>query len=190
MKFSVHSIVGFSIFVLALQMHVCLGPDDLLIRYAHHPRVRAFLDTLAHCEGTLHDEGYRTIFGGVLFEEYNDHPRMVVCVPYKQGMEQLCSSAAGRYQILAKTWDKVAPRIGARMFNPSNQDRAAVQILIDRDALHDILQGRFGVALTKLTDEWASLPGSPYGQPTPYTMAELFEVYKERYTHYKTEGKS
>ena len=41
-----------------------------------------------------------------------------------------------------------------------------------------MLQGRLNVALEKTAKEWASLPGSPYGQPT-MTLAKAFAIYAQ-----------
>ena len=43
---------------------------------------------------------------------------------------------------------------------------AAVALIKRRGALADVIAGRFDSAIAKCNKEWASLPGSPYGQPT------------------------
>jgi NAD-dependent dihydropyrimidine dehydrogenase PreA subunit len=42
----------------------------------------------------------------------------------------------------------------------------------------DVLAGRLGDAIAKCAREWASLPGSPYGQPTR-TMAQARATYEQ-----------
>src|SRR5437016_1631760 len=117
------------------------------MRAYKNPRVRAFLDMIAYAEGTQHDLGYRTQFTGVFFHNFNDHPRKKLC-GYLKGKE-ICSTAAGRYQFLQKTWDAVAPRIEARNFSPIYQDYAAIELMRQNDALQDILEGKIGKAIKK-----------------------------------------
>jgi len=120
-----------------------------------NPNVQAFLAMIGYSEGA----DYQTLFGGGTFESYADHPRTVI---HAGGY---ASSAAGKYQFLRKTWDDVAPRIGATDFSPYWQDRAAVFLLKRRGALADVIAGRFAEAIAKVRKEWASLPGAGYGQP-------------------------
>ena len=46
-----------------------------------------------------------------------------------------------------------------------------------RRALEDVRAGRFDAAVAKCAREWASLPGSPYGQPVK-TIAQVRPVYE------------
>lgn len=121
--------------------------------------IRAFLDMIAFAEGTSGANGYRTLFGGRLFDSYADHPR--VFVPFRN----TTSSAAGRYQFLAKTWDTLARRLGLTDFSPENQDAAAIELIRERGALNDVKAGRVEVAVGKVRKIWASLPGAGYNQP-------------------------
>lgn len=122
--------------------------------------VKAFLQVIRKGEGTSGVNGYRTLFGGTLFTSFADHPRIYI----KRG--SLTSSAAGAYQFLAKTWDETAALMGLRDFSPASQDLAALGRIAIRGALDDVLAGRFETAIKKTAKEWASLPFSPYGQPT------------------------
>jgi muramidase (phage lysozyme) len=126
----------------------------------NHPNVLAMLRVIRTGEGTADQDGYRRIFGGQLFQSFSDHPRITVS---KGGYT---SSAAGAYQFLASTWDETRNTMGLRDFSPSSQDIAAVGRIAARGALPDLIAGRFSRAVRKIAGEWASLPGSPYGQPT------------------------
>ena len=128
------------------------------------PYLQAFLEVIRTGEGTLGSDGYRTHFGGSLFSSFADHPRKVIRA--KSGGKPLHSSAAGAYQFLSKTWDGLVKQYGFSDFSPASQDEAAVALIAGRGALEDILAGRFEEATKKCAKEWASLPGSPYGQPT------------------------
>jgi muramidase (phage lysozyme) len=135
-----------------------------------HPNVQAFLRVIRRGEGTAGENGYRTLFGGGLFTGYADHPRVKVS---KSGYT---STAAGAYQFLSSTWDETARVMGLPDFTPASQDRGAVGRIMYRGALDDVKAGRFEQAIKKVAREWASMPGSPYGQPV-ISMATALSVY-------------
>jgi len=137
-----------------------------------HPNVQAFLMVIRRGEGTSGENGYRMHFGGSLFTSYADHPRKVIS---KHGYH---SSAAGAYQALRRTWDETARIMRLPDFSPASQDLFAVGRIAARGALEDIKAGRFTVAIQKTAREWASLPGSPYGQPT-ISMQTAAAVYTQ-----------
>lgn len=122
--------------------------------------VQAFLRVIRHGEGTEDANGYRRMFGGALFTGYADHPRVTV---KKSGY---VSTAAGAYQFKVDTWDETKAYMGLPDFTPASQDRGAVGRIAARGALDDVKAGRFTDAVKKCAKEWASLPFSPYGQPT------------------------
>lgn len=123
--------------------------------------IRAFLKLIRFGEGTNDDAGYSRIFGGDQFYSFNDHPRILVKT------KRIKSTAAGAYQILSRTWDDIKNSYPFLMdFSPTMQDRAAIALIHRRGAVNDILDGKFNDAIAKTNKEWASLPGSPYGQPT------------------------
>lgn len=128
------------------------------------PNTQAFLSMIRAAEGTTGANGYRVLFGGSLFDGYDDHPRIKITA--KSGSGTITSTAAGAYQILARTWDEVKAKLNLPDFSPASQDVAAVELIRRRGALGDVISGRFGAAVKKCAGEWASLPGSPYGQPT------------------------
>lgn len=122
--------------------------------------LRAFLDVIRAGEGTADADGYRRHYGGRLFDGYADHPRVAI----KAG--QWTSTAAGAYQFLSRTWDEAAKALALPDFSPASQDLAAVFLIRRRGALADAMAGRLDKAIAGCAKEWASLPGSPYGQPT------------------------
>ena len=141
--------------------------------------VHAFLDTLAYAEGTK--ENYNYIFTFAPFSSYADHPRIKKCAG------KLCSTAAGRYQFLTKTWDPLAAALDLGDFTPPNQEKATLEIIRRAGAYNRVLRSNvyenFTSALRKLNKTWASLPGSPYGQPT-HSTAELWRVYRAALAKY------
>ena len=147
-----------------------------LIDALENPNVRAFLRMLRHGEGTAADNGYRVQFGGGLFASFADHPRQPIT--RNLGGKPITSTAAGAYQFLARTWDGLVKQYGFADFGPKNQDLAAVALIAGRGALADVVAGRFEQAVIKCNREWASLPGSPYGQPV-VTMARARKEYED-----------
>lgn len=139
------------------------------------PNVAAFLSVIRYAEGTAGPEGYRTLFGGRLFAHFADHPRVKVSAIL--GGRQITSTAAGAYQILEATWDDVRQALDLADFSPGSQDVAAVYLIRRRGALDDVRSGQFAEAVAKCAREWASLPGSPYGQPVK-TLDQVTEAYQ------------
>lgn len=132
-----------------------VNPLDIL-----NPNVQAILKVIRRGEGTTDEAGYRRMFGGQLFDSFADHPRITI---KKSGYS---SSAAGAYQFIVSSWDETKRIMNLPDFSPRSQDLAAVGRLAARGALDDVKAGRFETAIKKIAREWASLPGSPYGQPT------------------------
>ena len=122
--------------------------------------VQAFLALIRHCEGA----GYTTLFGGGIVENTEDHPR--IAITRTLGGKPITSTAAGAYQFLSRTWDECAKAIDLEDFSPPNQDRAALYLIERRRALPAVMEGDWTTAIERCNREWASLPGSPYGQPT------------------------
>lgn len=132
--------------------------------------VQAFLRVIRRGEGTADAAGYRRIFGGSMFSSMAEHPRKTIKT------SRYTSSAAGAYQFIISTWDETARIMGLHDFSELSQDMGAVGRIAARGALDDVLAGRFDAAIRKCAKEWASLPYSPYGQPT-ISMATAAAVY-------------
>jgi len=124
--------------------------------------LKAFLTMIAVSEGTagIGDNGYNVIVGQALFRSYADHPRQRVFV---KRINQY-STAAGRYQILAKYFDAYKKQLNLPDFSPDSQDKIAIQLIKECRALDDVNSGRFVQAVEKCRSRWASLPGAGYGQ--------------------------
>ncbi|AIR90766.1 glycoside hydrolase family 24 protein [Pseudomonas cremoricolorata] len=142
------------------------------------PDVLAFLDMLAWSEGTsilrASDDGYNVLVGGKLFTDYSQHPRIKVWLP-KYGIH---STAAGRYQFLARTWDAIVKNYGFKgRFIPEAQDLAAIKLLGECSALPLIQDGEISHAITKAAPIWASLPGAGYGQ-REHKLAVLLGIFE------------
>lgn len=129
------------------------------------PNVCAFLDMIAYSEigeklMAVSEDGYNVIVGGSLFESYADHPRKLVDLP-RLGVK---STAAGRYQLLARYYDAYKAKLHLSDFSPLSQDLIAIQQLRETRALPLIMEGNLAGAINRCANIWASLPGAGYGQ--------------------------
>ncbi|SHM66929.1 glycoside hydrolase family 24 protein [Phytopseudomonas punonensis] len=141
--------------------------------------VLAFLDMLAWSEGTStitsSDDGYNVLVGGALFDDYSAHPRRLIELP----RYDIQSTAAGRYQFLARTWDAIVSLYNFQgRFTPQAQDLAAVKLLDECGALTHIQAGRAAEAINAAAPIWASLPGAGYGQ-REHDLAALLRIYRQ-----------
>lgn len=141
------------------------------------PEERALLDTIASTEAP----DYNVMYGGSRFDGYTDHPRQYHEITSGPNAGQK-SSAAGRYQFLASTWDNVADRYGFSDFRPANQDMGAVALarenyarMTGRNLTADLASGdpetlaNVGAVLSKT---WTSLPsGIEEGQDADQFVA-------------------
>jgi muramidase (phage lysozyme) len=144
---------------------------------------RAFLDMLAWSEigeGLLavSDNGYDVLVGSTaaepnLFTSYADHPRKRVWIDKIQDY----STAAGRYQILARYFDVYKAQLGLPDFSPNSQDRIALQLIGECHALNDINSGHIASAIGKCSSRWASLPGAGYYGQRENSHADLLAAY-------------
>lgn len=131
---------------------------------------QAFRDAIAYSEIgpellKLSDNGYNVVVGStpanpVLFHTYDDHPRQRVWLP----AINVWSTAAGRYQILARYFDAYKDQLSLAGFGPVSQDKIAMQLIGECKALDDIDAGRFEAAMGKCKTRWASLPNAGFGQ--------------------------
>jgi muramidase (phage lysozyme) len=144
--------------------------DDLLHALQSN-NVQAFLRLIRQGETSQTEDAYQTMFGGSRFTSFADHPRQ------KNKAAGLVSTAAGAFQFLVKTWDSLVKQYQFPDFSPLSQDMGAVALIAGRKALDDVLAGRVVEAIQKCKDEWASLPGSTYGQPTQ-KLEKALAVYE------------
>ena len=139
---------------------------------------KAFLSMLAWAEGTDNgrqpttNRGYDVLVGGSLFTDFTDHPRRLVRL--RPG---LASTAAGRYQLLARYFDFYRRLLKLPDFSPESQDAIALQQIRERGAIPDIEAGNFAHAVNRVRNIWASLPGAGYGQHEQ-KLADLERVYR------------
>jgi muramidase (phage lysozyme) len=121
-----------------------------------NPKVQAMLKTIRYAEGTSGENGYTTRVGGGQFSDLSSKPGKKVFIKNINDY----SSAEGAYQILDRTWTGVSKKLGLKDFSPESQDIAAIDLIIQRGAMDNILNDDFQGAVNKLSPEWASLPKS------------------------------
>jgi muramidase (phage lysozyme) len=139
--------------------------------------LKAFLDMIAFSEiGTTllknSDNGYNVLVGGTLFPSYEDHPRVKVFIKSINNY----STAAGRYQILRRTFDFYKKLLNLKDFSPTSQDLVAIRLIREQHALPDVFNGNISSAIYKVKNIWASLPGAGYNQHENQ-LASLIQEY-------------
>lgn len=138
------------------------------------PNRQAFLTMLAFSEGTstslvTHCEGYDVIVTGFdrkpeTFIDFSDHPFAKGRKPKIINSHHLTSTASGRYQFLVRDWAHYRNQLSLPDFGPTSQDAWALQLIRERSALPLIDIGNFALAVQRVSNLWASLPGAGYGQ--------------------------
>lgn len=138
---------------------------------------QALLNTIRFAEGTYNKEGYRTHFGGSLFDDFTSHPDKVMAAGGYR------SAAAGGYQFMPKTWLAAQRATGVPDFSPVSQDAAALWLIKKRGVNPNTMNELTPEIANALAPEWASFPTlkgvSYYGQPNK-KVAALQQFYNRQ----------
>lgn len=140
------------------------------------PAAYALLEAIAKSESA---GDWNVIYGGSQFDSYADHPRQYVTIKSGPNKGDV-SSAAGKYQILASTYDNVAPKLGITDFSPESQLRIAWYLAEDAYGPNLERDLQSGSAATiarvgkKLRNVWTSLPGGIEQGQTSNTFVKNF----------------
>lgn len=135
---------------------------------------------------------YQRFYGNATFYDLSDHPCITGEMQGVKLSDSMCraaglspgcvSTAAGAYQIIKPTWQRVrkAGAWGSRLpdFSPDSQDEAARRLLIERGVPGALESGDFVRAVMLASREWASLPGSTAGQGG-ITMQDAFAFFDQ-----------
>jgi muramidase (phage lysozyme) len=165
-----------------------------IFRKVHDPmptlHIKAFLRCLQYCEtlGAESSKLYRLNRGGppfTYFEGFREHPaHSMVAGPARDNM------AAGAYQIQYRTWkDVIDSNIlqlpsGTDTFSPIVQDRIAVVLIEEKNALHLVRTAQTEEAILKLRRTWTSLPGASQN-----VAGRTMEKFKSNFEQFLEEEK-
>ena len=145
--------------------------------------IKAVQHTIRQCEGTNAADGYNYLFSSSIhnllrFTDMSKHPNRHI--PYGNTY----SDAAGAYQIMYATEQGLIKQLvqaglslaEATWFDAPTQDLKCVLLFSNHNVCQQIMDGHFEHAISVLNKTWASLPGSPYNQPTK-SLAQATEWY-------------
>ena len=104
----------------------------------------------------------------------NGFPNIAVQV----NQQGLISHAFGAFQFMPGTWTQYG---GGSDISASAQDDVAATALQSLGAVGAAMSGNFQDAMWDANTTWASLPDSPYGQPT-MSMDQAFSIYQNAMT--------
>lgn len=134
------------------------------------------------------DAAYNIFYGGARFNDLSDHPVNTGEMKPIKLPDAMCravgrlpgcvTTAAGAYQIIRPTWNRVREALGLPDFSPSSQDKAAIYLLEESGAMERIGLDDIEGAIAKAAPVWASLPGST-AQQNPKKLAYALERYAE-----------
>lgn len=166
-----------------------LGAYPPLVMQRGDPYIRALMRTISTSEAN-DPQPYSILYGGQHVSDLSHHPEL--CVTIVSGPNTgNCSTAAGRYQLLNKTWFNIAQRYHPKpsqflfwknySFEPEFQDEVVYAWLSDRsvwgaDISVLLRQGKLNQVLRLLSGTWTSLG---YGIEDNSMTGQLPAVYQK-----------
>jgi lysozyme len=173
---------------------------DAVILYDEVPQamtlpvnINAFLYMIRSCEhrfprDVVNDDCYEIFYGGTRFADLSDHPVItgeLAPVPLPEamcraaGLKSPCySTAAGAYQFIRPTWQRLRNKLGLDDFGFASQDQAALELLRETGVIDLIEEGEIENAIRMASKIWASLPGNAY-QQNPKAMTFALDRFAE-----------
>ncbi len=141
----------------------------------YSPRMAAFLATIRWAEtGISEYSSYRKLVFDGTFNDFSTHPKIKQCA--RVSGRNVCSTAAGAYQMLDISWNDLQPDLGLKDFSPPSQDKMAIEYIRRNKAIDDVESGNVEMAFCKVGKVWASLICNDYNQ-NPKTIEELTKYY-------------
>lgn len=151
----------------------------------------AFLMMIRRAEhhGLSRDGDYRRLYGATQWNgSMSTHPgnqgwtgvRLTDAQCAGVGLGSGCvSTAAGAYQFIKPTWNRVAKRLALESFEPACQDRAAVELIREVGALDLVRTGHVERAIARCNRTWASLSGAGYAGQREFGSSTLAAWFSE-----------
>jgi muramidase (phage lysozyme) len=118
------------------------------------------------------------VSGPQVITDYSDHPFAHGGAVTVRRVPLLVSTAAGRYQVLARYFEAYKAQLHLADFSPASQDAVALKQMGERGAVALVDAGKIEAAITACAPIWASFPGNDYGQGGK-SMDELLAKYQE-----------
>ncbi|NJK36974.1 MAG: glycoside hydrolase family protein [Oscillatoriales cyanobacterium RM2_1_1] len=163
-----------------------------LVMQGGDPYIRALMRTISASESNYRNP-YHVLYGGKYIADLSHHPDR--CAIIERGPNKgVCTTAAGRYQILTPTWEKLSERYHPKptqalseephSFESEYQDVVIYRWLLDKsfwdaDIPQMLRRGRIDDVLDLLSGTWTSLG---YGIEDNLMTDQLPELY-ERILH-------
>ncbi|MEB3282548.1 MAG: glycoside hydrolase family protein [Lyngbya sp.] len=161
-----------------------------LVMEGGDPYVRALMRTISASESNS-SKPYHVLYGGRHVSDLSHHPDRCVTIVVGPNKGR-CTTAAGRYQLLTETWERIAYRYHPEEpdqswfrqsynFDAQYQDIVVYRWLIDvefweMDIAQTLRDGQLSEVLRSLSDTWTSLGyGIEDNVMTPY----LPKIYEE-----------
>jgi muramidase (phage lysozyme) len=159
-----------------------------LVMKGGDPYIRALMRTITASEAN-DSQPYTLLYGGERVWDLSRHPDRCVRIVAGPNIGN-CTTAAGRYQFLSTTWDKMAKRYHpgasrflfwkAYSFEPEYQDAVVYSWLSDRqawgiDISQKLRQGKVSTVLRRLSGTWTSLG---YGIENNSMTGYLPQIYQ------------
>lgn len=158
---------------------------DFLLNAVNDVNIKALQTAIRKCEGTDAPDGFNYLFGSSIhntrrFTDMSHHPNQ----KFPFGKDNF-SDAAGAYQIMYATEQGLIKQLvsfgmtieEATRFDEATQNLKCVLLFSNHNCCQRIMNGDFDYAIGILNKTWASLPGSPYGQPT-HDITEVTQWYQ------------
>lgn len=158
------------IYYLRLQRALLLQAEENI---PAQNNLSAFLTMIRTAEGA----NYYTLYGGQSFLELDTHPAVRSYGEFlKPGVIDY-TTAAGAYQITFTTWKRLTSKLGVADFGINTQDQMAKELIREKGAMQDVIDGNFDEAVRKVSGVWASLPFSTVPQPH-HTLETVARIYQ------------
>lgn len=176
---SIGSVAVLSLYGFSNQRFSMIGnTKNKAVITSYSPRMAAFIATIRWAEtGTSGYESYRKLVFNGTFNDFSTHPKIRQCALINA--KNVCSTAAGAYQMLDISWNDLQPDLGLKDFTPPSQDKMAIEYIRRNKAIDDVESGNFEMAACKVGKVWASFPCNDYYQH-PRSVEELRNYYNKQ----------